>query len=269
MNPLSQMVLDPSATCHTPAPSGYGDAAQDALARPRRSILLIDETTMTRECLEHMLRTRAQDIAVEYVAQVGEASMPRSDLVLLNINSARVDDDAVLDRVAEVRQRLGTPPIVIVTHLDDDRLAMEAIRQDIRGYVPTSLGPDIAVAAIRLVLAGGIFVPKGLIAHYASAAETTAQETRQPDPKPFEEQHGLTCREAEVLWQLRQGKPNKIIAHELSISESTVKVHVRSIMKKLHATNRTQVVFLAQKPFLRAMDLVSLPTACANAAMAG
>ncbi len=58
---------------------------------------------------------------------------------------------------------------------------------------------------------------------------------------------GFTCREAEVVRLLRQGKPNKIIAFELSISESTVKVHIRNIMKKLNATNRTQVVFLIQK----------------------
>jgi DNA-binding NarL/FixJ family response regulator len=72
-------------------------------------------------------------------------------------------------------------------------------------------------------------------------------ESRRPGEEDSVTYLGFTRREAQVLEQLQQGKANKVIAYELNISESTVKVHVRNIMKKLHATNRTQVAFLAQR----------------------
>ncbi len=58
---------------------------------------------------------------------------------------------------------------------------------------------------------------------------------------------GLTSRQVAVLAHLRQGKPNKIIAHDLRMSESTVKVHIRNIMRKMGATNRTQAVYKARQ----------------------
>jgi DNA-binding NarL/FixJ family response regulator len=57
----------------------------------------------------------------------------------------------------------------------------------------------------------------------------------------------FTARQAAVIEALRRGKANKIIAYELNLRESTVKVHVRNIMKKLHATNRTEVAYLASR----------------------
>jgi DNA-binding NarL/FixJ family response regulator len=92
------------------------------------------------------------------------------------------------------------------------------------------------------MLAGGTFAPLALTAGLPQASN------RNDLPAPADGQaakdYRLTYREAEVLQLLQLGKPNKIIAFELSISESTVKVHVRNIMKKLHATNRTQVALL-------------------------
>ena len=108
----------------------------------------------------------------------------------------------------------------------------------VRGYIPTSLEPSEAAAALQCVEAGGTFVP-------ASAMIKFAQD-RQNGPGPSVEHETsalrrLTPRESEVLARLRQGKPNKIIAHELQITENTVKVFVRRILMKLDASNRTEV----------------------------
>ena len=87
---------------------------------------------------------------------------------------------------------------------------------------------------------------------YAPPASLLADE-----PSPQEARGLLTSRQSEVLRELRQGKPNKIIAYELGMSESTVKVHIRNIMRKVGATNRTQVVYKAHK--LRGAAAAPLP----------
>ena len=93
-------------------------------------------------------------------------------------------------------------------------------------------------AAIRFVHAGGTYAPLGQL--------LTIPAERNPTAAASSADHQLTPRQAAVLEHLRQGKANKIIAYELSMSESTVKVHVRNIMRKLSATNRTQVAYKAQ-----------------------
>jgi DNA-binding NarL/FixJ family response regulator len=90
------------------------------------------------------------------------------------------------------------------------------------------------VSALGLVVAGGTFVPKEYLLSQG-AAERSMMKERLPT-------HGrLTARERDVLALLKQGKPNKLIAHELNVSESTVKVHVRNTMRKTGTTNRTEV----------------------------
>jgi DNA-binding NarL/FixJ family response regulator len=109
---------------------------------------------------------------------------------------------------------------------------LELLKAGIRGFVPTSVAIDVAVQALRLVQAGGTFVPESCLRLLSST-------------EPLAEQSGLfTHRQLQVVEAIRQGKPNKIIAYELAMCESTVKVHVRTIMKKLKARNRTQIAYL-------------------------
>ena len=80
------------------------------------------------------------------------------------------------------------------------------------------------------------------------AASSLRTACRKRHPQRCRKSNGLfTARQAAVVEALRRGKANKIIAYELKMRESTVKVHVRNIMKKLHATNRTEVAYLANR----------------------
>jgi DNA-binding NarL/FixJ family response regulator len=156
-----------------------------------------------------------------------------------------MDDVQVLAQIAEARNACRNCPIIVVSDREDRHMALAALRIGLRGYVPTSLNTDVVVATIRLVLAGGSFVPPHVIVGFnensAAVPETSpAQNIAQDQP--------LTTREADVVNPLRQGKPNKAIAYVLNISESTVKVHIRSIMKKLHARNRAQAALLTNDP---------------------
>lgn len=108
----------------------------------------------------------------------------------------------------------------------------DALCRGLRGVVPITFTADIAVEALRLVLAGGTFVPVDALMGYAK---------HRMDPSSSL-QRQLTAREEQILAQLRLGKQNKQIAYDLSLSEGTVKVHIHNIMKKLGVSNRSQVI---------------------------
>jgi DNA-binding NarL/FixJ family response regulator len=121
---------------------------------------------------------------------------------------------------------------------DNDELAqiMPALEAGAHGYIPSSVGIEVCIEAIKLALAGGIFVPASSILAMRQMIEVGATQSK-PIVGMF------TDRQAEVVEALRRGKPNKIIAYELKLRESTVKVHIRNIMKKIKATNRTEMVY--------------------------
>ena len=154
-------------------------------------------------------------------------------------------DPDVLGKTTLLRRHMSRIPLVLLSDRDDVEEIVEAIEHGVRGYIPTSLEPSEAAAALQCVAAGGTFVP-------ASAVIKFAQDRQNGPGPPIEHETSalrrLTPRESEVLARLRQGKPNKIIAHELQISESTVKVFVRRILMKLHASNRTEVACLMRDP---------------------
>ena len=112
------------------------------------------------------------------------------------------------------------------------------MKHGVRGYIPTSLEPAEAAAALQCVAAGGVFVPASAPIKVAQDRPNGAGPSMEHETSAFQR---LTPREGEVLARLRQGKPNKIIAHELSITENTVKVFVGRILLKLGASNRTEV----------------------------
>jgi DNA-binding NarL/FixJ family response regulator len=126
---------------------------------------------------------------------------------------------------------------LVVLGADEDPHHMaEILSQGARGYIPTSVGLSVAIGALQLAMAGGTFVP-------ASALRNSGRE--RPDAsQSVHSMLGLSERQAAVAEAVALGKPNKIIAYEMALCESTVKVHIRSIMKKMQARNRTEIAFM-------------------------
>src|SRR5262249_25370413 len=114
-------------------------------------------------------------------------------------------------------------PVVILSHPEWFNRFSAALPEQVRGHVPSTAGLEVLVEAIDLVVRGGALLPLFAVSRIRPANGTT-----------------FTAREHAVLAALRQGKSNKCIAYDLKMSESTVKVHVRNIMKKVGARNRTQ-----------------------------
>ena len=138
--------------------------------------------------------------------------------------------------------------IVIVSDRDDSTQIVKAIEHGARGYILSSLPLRIVVQALNIVRVGGVYVP---------ATSLLSLLTRTDLSKTVGKQGSATFskRELSITKAIRRGTPNKIIAYELGMCESTVKVHVRNIMKKLKAKNRTEVAYLTK-------DLVAATDDC-------
>jgi DNA-binding NarL/FixJ family response regulator len=173
----------------------------------------------------------------------------------------------IAQRVRNFEQHLpGTP--VIVIGCGSECFAIEAINAGARGVLPVTDPLRIAIAAVRLVLAGGIYYPLRFPPEFTPVGDAILDGRRRspaalprpqaldPGPGPSQPVNGaaatgdqtahFTARELDVLASLQRGRSNKWIASQLNLSENTVKVHIRHIMRKLKATNRTQAVIYSQ-----------------------
>jgi DNA-binding NarL/FixJ family response regulator len=214
--------------------------------KAREPIVIIDVRLLSRECLARVLSTECDAPVIcfstidEWLAE--SPAMPASLLVLCQCGRSKVDALKEVERLSEISEQIGRCPAVILSDNEDPDLIVQMLGKNVRGYVPTSLSINVAVQAMELARAGGVFVPASslIAAHRVPEGATAA----------VQKTNGLfTARQAAVVEALRRGKANKIIAYELKMRESTVKVHVRNIMKKLHATNRTEVAYMANRLF--------------------
>ena len=160
------------------------------------------------------------------------------------IGDTSVRDAEVFGQITWLRQHMPGVPLVLLIDRDDMDDIVEAMAQGVRGLITTNMELSEIGAAIQCVAAGGTFVPAGILVRFAQDRQNPSE--RRPSEDSKESFENLTPRELEVLTLIREGKPNKVIAYELDIRESTVKVFVRRIFGKLRVSNRTQLALLAR-----------------------
>ncbi len=221
----------------------HPDGAQD----DDQCLLIIDARTLERECLATTLRANGLGMAAFAVGSIAEWQRRNQSgrpvgAVLLNVAGRKATDAALSDEISSITAEFAPAPVVILADGDDLSQTLKMLEYGARGFIPTSVGIEVCVEAIALAIAGGTFIVAGS-AFSSSAAATATVERSQPAQRPPELTRIFTLRQAEVVQALRKGKANKIIAYELNLRESTVKVHIRNIMKKLKATNRTEVAY--------------------------
>jgi DNA-binding NarL/FixJ family response regulator len=146
------------------------------------------------------------------------------------------------EEIRDIVSAFDPVPVLLLADSEDLEQIVLALECGVSGYVPSSVGIAICAEAIRLAMAGGRYVPVSSIMAMRNHIKRKAQSAR-PLSSMF------TQRQAEVVQALRKGKANKIIAYELDMRESTVKVHIRNIMKKVKATNRTEVAYKINEMF--------------------
>ncbi|WP_225771198.1 response regulator transcription factor [Inquilinus sp. Marseille-Q2685] len=205
----------------------------------RDAIAVIDRRALGRDVLTRSVELAGGCRSITAFSNIDEwlidGSAHETSAVLLGVGDADSDDPEVagdLRRLAECHPDI---PVIVIGDRDDAAQVVAILSQGASGYIPTSMGLSAAVGAISLVIAGGVFVPASALLDIGNP------DTRRSAPS--ETRFGLTERQGAIADRIAQGKPNKIIAYELNLSEGTVKVHVRTIMRKLKARNRTEVAF--------------------------
>jgi DNA-binding NarL/FixJ family response regulator len=232
--------------------AGMGAPLPGPRNRDRKLILMVDPRPLTRDGLARALEAHASDLRVvpmENPQTLGEgAAVDGLALVLLNAAGAGIGDAELEGLLDAARASYPSVPLVILSDRKEHEEIVAAVERGIRGYIPLRLDLHLVVEALRFVAAGGSFVPaeallEGLELEPPPRADPPLRAPHGAGTSPAAVD-GFTPRQLAVLELLQQGKSNKTIARDLDLPESTVKVHVRHIMKKLGATNRTQVAML-------------------------
>jgi DNA-binding NarL/FixJ family response regulator len=171
-------------------------------------------------------------------------------LAVLNVGATDVDFPDVRHWINQIRTSLPNAPLVILSDDDRPQQVIAAFRAGAGGFIPTTFEPLIALQALSFILSGGSFFPPTALDAVSRMPEaqivfSAPQSAQAETSRVSAGGSGLTTRQQQVLGLLRTGKSNKLIARELSMQESTVKVHVRQIMRKFGAANRTQVALCA------------------------
>jgi DNA-binding NarL/FixJ family response regulator len=236
-------------------------ADEDAGTELPISIALIDPKPLTRQSIRDVLTETFPESAMvavstcEELLEIDERQIGKLNLVVVYIRNDGLTNTWVQSAIELLRVRLPGASTVVLADRNEVAEVNRALTHGVRGYIPTSVEWEVAVAALMLVSAGGTFVP----------ADALRSTTSKPGDQPEGERQGrsdgldLTPRELSVIDLLREGKPNKVIAAQLDMQENTVKVHVRNILKKLNATNRTHAAFVANRLLGKDAQPVALP----------
>lgn len=203
-------------------------------------ILIIDPRTLDRECLSQSLTMYNPAMHIRTAGSIDDwcKQQPQDNpaAILLVFSGTKVSDQGTCEKISNVVEAFRRVPVIVIADSDDLSEIMKAVEIGARGYIPNSVRVNVAAQAIALARAGGVFIPASSILAAKDAIGSAVNGTNYRSDI-------FTPREMEVAEALRRGKANKIIAYEMNLCESTVKVHIRNIMKKLHATNRTEVAF--------------------------
>lgn len=202
-------------------------------------LLIADDHELLRDTLRDFLQ---QQDGIE-ICTVGDltgvldllAQGEAYDLILLDYTMPGVNG---LDGLQHLLERSGTPPVAIISGVADIEIALQAMRMGAQGFLQKSMTARSLLNAIRFMVAGERYLPVDDVLAHATLP------TSAPPPEPASV--SLTARETEVLAALCDGQTNKEIARQLQLSEPTIKLHVKTLYRRLGATNRTQAAMIAR-----------------------
>jgi DNA-binding NarL/FixJ family response regulator len=206
-------------------------------------ILLVDDHVLIRDAMRGVLREIDSSASV-YEAQSGRqaeeliAQHPDVSLVLLD---QRLPDRDGLEMLATLRESHPAIAIVMLSAFSDRENVLRSLDAGAQGFIAKTATREVLLGALRLVLAGGVYIPPEVLSRTQEpAAPSSHTMPDQPRPKPSD--LGLTGRQLDVLALMMQGKSNKLICRQLDLAEPTVKNHVSAILKALNVNNRTEAV---------------------------
>ena len=224
-------------------------------------ILIADDHRLVIEAVKAKLSELGAGIEFVLALSVDEllaGATDDLDLALIDLNMPGADGQAHID---EIRRRHPAVPVIVLSGYEDPSIMRSALERGVLGFIPKAYSPDVMLSAVRLVLAGGVYVPPMMLTALPPGIVAGVSPSSAAAGEPFARGGGnggggtqtlehlrsvLTERQVEVLQLLSQGKPNKLIGRSLGISEGTVKIHLAAIFRPLNVRNRTEAVVAAQ-----------------------
>ncbi|WP_444989419.1 two-component system response regulator NarL [Halomonas mongoliensis] len=204
------------------------------------SILIIDDHPLLRRGVSQLLELE------EDMTLIGEAGEPEAgirlaleldpDMVLLDLNMPGLNGIETLKRL---RDQGFAGRVVMFTVSDHEEDVVAALQGGADGYLLKDMDPDEMIRQLRQASLGRMVISESLTALLAEALRSQRSQPAAPDI------HSLTQREREILRELAGGLSNKMIARKLDITEGTVKVHVKHLLKKLNLRSRVEAAVWA------------------------
>ncbi len=217
------------------------------------NVLIADDHLLFRDGLRRLLAQFDADMTFfeastyDEVLSLCDGTRP-FDLILLDLGMPGWTGFSAL---GEIHANLPKALLVVVSGSEKRSDLLAALENGAAGYIPKSSSAKVLLGALQLVLAGGIYLPEQAIrggdrVDQAHGGNGSGEPMDESAPLGNTNGDQLTPRQRDVLARLRDGKSNKQIAHELGLTEGTVKVHVTAILRHLGVRNRTQAALTAQ-----------------------
>jgi len=210
-------------------------------------VIMIDDHALFRVGLQGLLEQRG----IEVIAAIAEGSEGiklaeemQPDIILLDL---RMPDMSGLEVLQSIKQKKIKIPVVMLTTSNEEQDLVEALRNGAQGYLLKDMEPDELVSALRDIEKGKNVVAQELTDVLARMVQGDPIEAEKKET-PFS---ALTPRELEILCLLADGQSNKVIARNLGISDGTVKLHVKAILRKLEVHSRVEAAVIAVEQGLR------------------
>ncbi len=215
------------------------------------NILLVDDHPLFREGMSLLLHSLLDDVTTFEAGSSEEAleklaMLEQVDLMMIDIGLPGMSG---LEGLSVVRRDFPDVPVVVLSSNDDRESVLSALDRGAMGFVPKSSSSKVLEAALKLILAKGVYLPANVF--LAERAGTDIRVLPAPSGQQAHnvtcEQLGLTPRQSDVLHLVLQGKSTKAICRDLNLSISTIKTHTSAALRALNVTTRTQAVIAAGK----------------------
>lgn len=204
-------------------------------------ILIVDDHSLVREGLKAILSLSelAPNFVEAWDSDTVQAQLELHldiALMLLDIQMPGCTGLELLARVVKQRPQL---PIIMLSAEHDTNTVTQALNSGASGFLPKNSLNQVLISAIRLVLAGGIYIPPEAL---RKPPPTLPTEPVPGNSKPTLESLGFTARQIDVFRLLVQGQSNKQICRQIDVAEATVKIHVRAILRSLTVSSRSEAI---------------------------
>src|SRR5918993_5278519 len=211
---------------------------------------LICKNSLVRAGIRHILDGARYVVADELRDSSKQPAGPDASPVLYILDESH-SADALAEVVADLTAQCPSARVVVLANHLDPATMMRALHAGVNGLCSTSMDRGALLKALDLVMLGETFIASTLVltildeASQAHQSEPSMTSALTPTNDATTRAHNLSSREVEILKRLMEGESNKVIARKLDIAEATIKVHIKSILRKVQVKNRTQAALWA------------------------